>query len=78
MAARRRFIAGHNVEIWETSFRLEGMSRTIRVGHHITEDAIEQMITAVHEAVAEKAEQDGRQRAADAVNAQFNKLILED
>lgn len=78
MAARRKTIAGHRVEIWETSFRIEGMARVVHVGHHINDAAIEQIITTIYEGVAKKAERDGRRRAADAVTKSINKLILED
>ena len=77
MAARKKRIAGYRVEIWDTSFRVEGMARTMWVGHHLTDDMVEQLVTAIHDSIADKAEEAGRRRASAAVCNQIHEMIME-
>lgn len=77
MAGRIKNIAGYEVEIWETSFRVEGMSRAVWVGHHITDEMVEQLVTSIHNAISDRAEEAGRRRASAAVCNQIHETIME-
>lgn len=47
MAGRKKNIAGYEVEIWQTSFRIGGMSQVVHVGHHINDRVIEDIIHTI-------------------------------
>lgn len=54
MAGRKKKIAGYEVEIWETSFRVEGMSQVVHVGHHINDRVIEDIIFTIAHSLKQK------------------------
>lgn len=67
MPHRTIIVRGLQVEIWKTSFRVEGMSGVLQVSSPLSDAVVVQFVETVFDAVAQRAEQAGRQRAANAL-----------
>lgn len=79
MAAKERFkVKGLKVEMWETSFRVEGMSKAVWVGQHITRDMVEQTVEAIYRNVYSKARKDASRRVANDMADHIFKNILDE
>ncbi len=69
---RKNFkVLGLRVEMWETSFRVEGMAYPIAVMPGITKEHVAQIIKAIHASVKAKAEAAAR----EAVLANMRKAL---
>jgi len=69
----RMYVEGLEVTMWEQSFKVEGMAKTVFVGKHMTQQAVIALVQAVMEHVKEKAEQQVAQKIADKVKAFLQK-----
>ena len=75
MAAKYEFsVRGIGVKVWETSFKVEGMSKTVFVGHHMTKDMVKQMVEAIYDNVFEVA----CEKAKDQVSERFESFVRDD
>lgn len=65
MSSTKFKVAGLEVEMWETSFRVEGMPFVVRVGHDMTRAMVQDLVGAVYMAVKDRAIEDGRKALAE-------------
>jgi transcriptional regulator CtsR len=56
---------GLKVEMWLTSFRVEGMATAMQVEYNIKRETVEQLIAAVYDSVKEKAKKDAIRELQD-------------
>lgn len=69
MAALRHLnVRGMRVEIWETCFRIEGMSQPLSCGPHLNDQQVKQIIETIFDHVRSAAEQNAKQRVLNRVN----------
>jgi hypothetical protein len=67
MTSKTITVVGLRVELFEQSFKVEGMSEVIWVGPHMTESSVRQLVEAVYHEIKAKAEKAGRIKAAEAL-----------
>lgn len=78
MAARKFTHRGLTVEVWEQSFRVDGMARTMHIGSGMTDEAICQMIDAIYAHVAEQAENEAKLKVSAKMKNWVNKMVFDD
>ena len=59
-------IKGIEVEMWETSFRVDGMADVVYIGHHCTQAHVSALVESIYNAVHRKAVKAGKIAVADA------------
>lgn len=69
MSAKKWKVHGIQVEMWETSFSVEGMSSVIHIGHHTTKEHVDQLVNCLFCAIREKAVTAGKIKLADKARA---------
>jgi hypothetical protein len=69
MAALRSInVRGMKVDVWDTCFRIVGMSQTFSCGPHVNDQQIKQIIETIYDHVRNEAEQKGRERVRNKIN----------
>lgn len=69
MAGKKWKVHGIEVEMWETSFRVDGMSSVIHIGKHTTKEHVDQLVSCLFCAIREKAVTAGKIKLADKARA---------
>ncbi len=68
-------VLGLGVEIWEQSFRVEGMARVVFVGPHMTESMIVEMVEGIYGCVQKRAHKSAVTLLMEHVSDQMYKLL---
>lgn len=68
-------VRGMRVEIWETSFRIEGMSQVIQVGPNLSDERVKQIIQAIYDHVRDAADRSGRERVRNSLVRTITALV---
>ena len=66
---------GIKIELWETSFRIEGMSKVLSVGRNFTDDQAVQFVDAVYEHCFDNAAKNAKNSIVEAVTNQTRTLL---
>jgi len=76
MAARILVHRGMKIEIWEKSFRIQGMVQPLHIGADMSDENIKELIDAVYGNVFLKAEHDAKMAVSARLKNHVNKLIF--
>lgn len=75
MASKVFYVKGIQCEMWETSFRIDGMHQVIRVGHDISKELVESYVSATFEAIEQRAIEAGKEKLAEAAKKLVTQLM---
>lgn len=75
---KRITVRGMNVELWEQSFRVEGMYKAVWVGKHMTDEMVSNMVESVYSHVWNQAREAAREQVAEELTTKMKRLVLGD
>ena len=75
MASKVFYVRGIQCEMWETSFRIDGMAKAIRVHRDISKELVESYVSAAFDAIEQRAIASGKEKLAEAAKTLVTKLL---